>query len=75
MSQNLALQKGKHVDFQLPYQTPTSVTKAALASSNPTQFYKNWVLETRNGAFQEETKEHFEKIDKLIEDGYRWIEV
>lgn len=75
MSMNLALQKGKKVEWQLPYQTPTEVTRAALKSGNPTQAYKDWVLDSRKGAFPEETKEHFEKIDALIAEGYQWIQI
>jgi hypothetical protein len=72
MSMNLALVKGKHCIYDQIYQTPSVVSKAAMASGDPTQYYKNWVLESRKGAFPEATKENFEFIDRKIAEGYQW---
>jgi hypothetical protein len=74
MSMNLALQKGKIVNFDVVFQTPTTVTKAALNSGNPTQFYRDWLLENSfEGKGGAQYKEHLATIDAMIADGYRWI--
>lgn len=75
MSMNLALKKGKKVEHQILYQTPTYITNAALDSVNTLEYYKNWVLEERKGKFYEETLEHFAVVEELIEDGWKFIMV
>lgn len=71
MSMNLALQKGKDVDFETPFQTPTTITKAILASKNPTEAYKKYVM--NNMQYDDYIINHFDLIDEMIEDGYVWI--
>lgn len=74
MSMNLALQKGKIINSDAVFQTPTSVTKAALASGNTTEYYRNWLNEASfQGKGGAQYKEHLERIEALIADGYRWI--
>lgn len=75
MSINLCLVKGSHCDYESVYQTPTNITKEALKSKDTTQYYKNWVLEQRQGKFAEETKEHFQQIELLLSNGYVWSSI
>lgn len=75
MSMNLALKKGKKVDHQILYQTPTYITIDALESEDVLAYYKNWVLEERKGRFYEETLEHFAVVEELIQDGWKFIMV
>lgn len=74
MSMNLALKKGKIINSEAVFQTPTSITKAALNSGNATQFYKNWLIENSfQGKADDQYKEHLAKIDALVAEGYQWI--
>lgn len=72
---NLALKKGKIVDHVILYQTPTWVTNEALESSNTFEYYKNWVLEGRQGRFYDATLEHFAVVQELLDDGWKFIMV
>ncbi|MCY1448743.1 hypothetical protein D9M71_654390 [compost metagenome] len=70
---NLTLEKDGNVEWEFLYQTPTKVTKAALASDDPVKYYKDWVLECRDGIFEDCTKEHFQLLDEYVAEGYKFI--
>lgn len=72
MSLNLALEKGKALNHSFLYQTPTKVSLAAMKSNNPSEFYKRWVTEERQGNFAKETKLHFKKLDALLAEGWKF---
>lgn len=73
MSMNLALKKRKIVDSQLLFQTPTNVTKEAMASKSPFEVYKNWLLDCREGKYSEESEEHLKKVIEKLKDGYEFV--
>lgn len=72
MSMNLALEKGKDVDHNTLYQTPTSISYAAIDSGNPFEYYKNWLIKERQGSYKQETREHLAKVETLIKQGFKF---
>lgn len=75
MSTNLALKLGNNVDFNILYQTPTSVTRDALKSSNPFAYYRDWLYHQRGGNFMEETEQHMKKVVRMVEEGYYFVAI
>jgi hypothetical protein len=76
MSINLALKNGKSIIWDQVYQTPSQVSRDAIASKDPTFHYKDYVLSSSfGGKHCEESKRHFAFIDQKIDEGYQWITV
>lgn len=73
MSMNLALEKDGDIEWEYLYQTPTKITRAALASDDPLKYYKDWLYEMRDGNFAEETKEHIEGLERYVAEGYKFV--
>lgn len=69
---NLALKKLRVLNSDTLFQTPTNVSRAAMASGNPFEYYKNWLIESRQGRFLQETEEHLATVREMIKDGYEF---
>lgn len=67
---NLALKKLRILNSDTLFQTPTNVSRAAMASGNPFEYYENWLIESRQGRFLAETEDHLKKVREMMKDGY-----